>query len=70
MLIASITSLLLGSVAVRAAEAEHAVILIIDGLSYKAPERLAMKNLRALANAGAFCERSYIIVPAHPKSDE
>jgi len=70
MLIASMTTALLGSVAARGAQAEHAVIFIIDGLSYQAPERLAMKNLLALASAGAYCEKSYNIVPAHPKSGE
>ena len=70
MLVASITTALLGSVAARAAQADRAVIFIIDGLSYNAPERLGMKNLRALAKAGACCDRSYNIVPAHPKSGE
>ncbi|HWQ55394.1 MAG TPA: sulfatase-like hydrolase/transferase [Bryobacteraceae bacterium] len=70
MLIASMLSALVGGAIVRAAEASHAVIFIIDGLSYRAPERLAMKNLQALAKAGASCDRSYNIVPAHPRSGE
>ncbi|MCZ2150520.1 MAG: sulfatase-like hydrolase/transferase [Bryobacterales bacterium] len=50
--------------------AEHAIILLIDGLSFKAPERIGMKNFQALAAAGAYWEKSYNIVPAHPKSGE
>ena len=69
ILMASITSAVFGSVTAAAA-ADHAVIFIIDGLSSSAPERLAMKNLQALASTGAFCEKSYNIVPAHPKSGE
>ncbi|HZT30203.1 MAG TPA: sulfatase-like hydrolase/transferase [Bryobacteraceae bacterium] len=49
---------------------EHAVILIIDGLSYKALQRLEMKNLRALAAAGTYYERSYNILPADPREGE
>jgi len=60
----------LGNAVARAADASHTVIFIIDGLSYRAPERLGMKNLQALAKAGARCDRSYNIVPAHPKSGE
>src|ERR1041385_4010065 len=50
--------------------AEHAIILLIDGLSFKAPDRLGMKNLKALAASGTYYEKSYNIVPAHPKSGE
>lgn len=49
---------------------EHAIILLIDGLSFKAPERIGMKNFQALAAEGTYWERSYNIVPAHPKSGE
>jgi hypothetical protein len=49
---------------------EHAIIFIIDGLSYKAMERLDLKNLRALATAGTYCAKSYNILPADPQSGE
>ena len=49
---------------------EHAIIFIIDGLSYKAVERLEMKNLRSLARTGTYYERSYNILPADPRSGE
>ncbi len=48
----------------------HAVIFIIDGLSYKAIERLPLKNLKALIPKGTYYEKSYNIVPAHPKTGE
>ena len=50
--------------------AEHAVIFIIDGLSYKALGRLEMKNFNALAAAGTYYEKSYNILPADPRSGE
>ncbi len=50
--------------------AEHAVILIIDGLSYKAVERLDLKNFRNLIAAGTYYEKSYNILPADPQSGE
>ena len=50
--------------------AEHAVILIIDGLSYKAVDRLDLKNFRKLIAAGTYYEKSYNILPADPQSGE
>ncbi len=49
---------------------EHAIIFIIDGLSYKAIERLDMKNLRNLIVAGTYYTKSYNILPADPRSGE
>lgn len=54
----------------RGPQAEHAVLFIIDGLSYKAPERLPLKNLQALIAGGAYCAKSYNILPAHPTTGE
>lgn len=54
----------------RGPQAEHAVLFIIDGLSYKAPERLSLKNLQALIAGGAYCAKSYNILPAHFTSGE
>lgn len=49
---------------------EHAIIFIIDGLSYKAVDRLNMKNLRSLMAMGTYYEKSYNILPADPKEGE
>ena len=49
---------------------EHAIIFIIDGLSYKAIERLDLKNLRTLIAAGTYYTKSYNILPADPRSGE
>jgi Sulfatase len=49
---------------------EHAIILIIDGLSYKAVERLDLKNLKSLIADGTYYEKSYNILPADPKEGE
>lgn len=58
------------SVAAQGRRPEHAVIFIIDGLSYKALDRLDMKNLKSLIAAGAYYEKSYNILPADPRSGE
>jgi len=52
------------------ARPEHAVIFIIDGLSYKAIDRLPLNNLKALIARGTYYEKSYNIMPAHPKTGE
>jgi Sulfatase len=52
------------------ARPEHSIIFIIDGLSYKAVERLDMKNLRNLIAAGTYYKMSYNILPADPRSGE
>jgi hypothetical protein len=49
---------------------EHAVIFIIDGLSYKAVDRLSLKNFSRLIAAGTYYERSCNILPADPQSGE
>ncbi len=64
----------LGSINLRpqsgGAKPEHAIILIIDGLSYKAVDRLNIKNLRSLIAKGTYYEKSYNILPADPKEGE
>ena len=55
---------------VGGAKPEHAIILIIDGLSYKAVERLDLKNLKSLIAGGTYYEKSYNILPADPKEGE
>jgi hypothetical protein len=54
----------------RGSKPEHAVILIIDGLSYKAVERLSMKNLQSLIASGTYYAKSYNILPADPREGE
>jgi uncharacterized coiled-coil protein SlyX len=52
------------------ARPEHAILLVIDGLSYLAPERVEMPNLKALMARGAYFRESYSVVPQHPHSGE
>lgn len=52
------------------ARAEHAILFVIDGLSYLAPERVDMPNLKALMARGAYFRESYSVVPQHPHSGE
>jgi hypothetical protein len=52
------------------AKPEHAIIFIIDGLSYKAVARLNLQNLQSLIAGGTYYERSYNILPADPREGE
>jgi hypothetical protein len=49
---------------------QHAILLVIDGLSYLAPERVEMPHLKALTARGAYFRESYSVVPQHPHSGE
>src|SRR5688500_5350897 len=49
---------------------QHAILLVIDGLSHLAPERIEMPNLKALMARGAYFRESYSVVPQHPHSGE
>ena len=51
-----------------AAQPKHTVIFIIDGLSYKAVDRLPLENLQELIGRGVYYEKSYNVMPAHPKT--
>jgi hypothetical protein len=44
------------------------VLFIIDGLSYKAPDRLDLPNLRRLMTRGTYFRELYHILPAHPQT--
>jgi hypothetical protein len=52
------------------ARPQHVILLVIDGLSYLAPERVNMPNLKALMARGAYFRESYSVVPQHPHSGE
>jgi hypothetical protein len=52
------------------AQAEHAILVVIDGLSYLAPERVDMPNLKTLMARGAYFRESYSVPPQHPHSGE
>ncbi len=59
-----------GAQPAAAARPRHAILLVIDGLSYLAPERVDMPNLKALMARGAYFRESYSVVPQHPHSGE
>ena len=52
------------------AKAEHAILVVIDGFSYLAPERINMPNLKAIMARGAYFRESYSVPPQHPHSGE
>lgn len=53
---------------VAEAAPRRAVLFIIDGLHWQAPERLGMKTFLELAGTGARVDRVEGILPAHPKT--
>ncbi len=54
--------------AAQAAPPEHAVIWVIDGFSFHAPERVQMKNLQALMASGVYYRQNYTVMPADPSN--
>ena len=46
----------------------HVILFVIDGLSYKAWDRLSIPVLRRLANEGAVVEKDYLPPAAHPRT--
>ena len=66
-LLAVAAGLLLAAV-LEAAKPEHAVIFTIDGLSYKAVEKLPLRNIEELIGKGVYYSKSYNVMPAHPKT--
>ena len=51
-----------------ASKPEHAILFVIDGLSYKAWDKLSVPTLRKLAREGALVEKDYLPPPAHPRT--
>jgi hypothetical protein len=45
---------------------ERVVVFLIDGLHWKAPDKLNMPVFRDLINKGTYIQKSYMIVPHHP----
>ncbi len=48
--------------------AEHAVLLVIDGLSYKVWDRMDLPVLEKMIESGALVEKTYLPPAAHPAS--
>ena len=47
---------------------EHAILFVIDGLSYKVWDKLSIPTLRKLAGEGVLVEKDYLPPPAHPQT--
>jgi hypothetical protein len=45
---------------------EHAIIFVIDGLSYKVWDRIELPTLKKMAEIGALVEKNYLPPAAHP----
>jgi len=50
----------------QAAPPEHAILWVIDGISFKAPERIQLKNLQALMASGVYYRQNYTVQTADP----
>lgn len=48
------------------AQADIAILFIIDGISWKAPQKLNLPNLESMMSEGVCVEKSYTVVPYHP----
>jgi len=48
------------------AEPEHAVLFVIDGLSYKVWEKMELPTLEKMVRTGALVEKNYLPPAAHP----
>ncbi len=47
---------------------DHAILFVIDGLSYKVWDKLSIPTLRKLAREGVLVEKDYLPPPAHPQT--
>ena len=45
----------------------RAVLFVIDGLHWDAPRRLELKNIQALIPQGAYCEKTWLLLPYDPQ---
>ena len=52
------------------ARPHRAILVIIDGLHFQAPERLDLQNFRALAQQGAYVPKACLLMPYHPLSGD
>lgn len=50
----------------QAAPPEHAIIWVVDGISSQAPERVNLKNLKALMAEGVYYRNNYTVQTADP----
>jgi hypothetical protein len=52
----------------QAASAEMAIIWVVDGISYQAPERVRLKNLQSLMAQGVYYRQNYTVQTADPSN--
>jgi hypothetical protein len=69
-LILPLLAILLSTLAAHAEGPARAILFIIDGLHWQAPERLALPHVGALIQDGVWVERSALIMPHHPVTGE
>lgn len=51
-----------------AAQPEHAILWVVDGISFKAPEQMNLPNLRSLMASGVYYRTAYTVLTADPSS--
>lgn len=52
----------------KAAPPEMAILWVVDGISYQAPERVQLKNLQALMAQGVYYRQNYTVQTADPSN--
>lgn len=52
----------------KAAPPEIAILWVVDGISYQAPERVQLKNLQALMAQGVYYRQNYTVQTADPSN--
>lgn len=52
----------------NAAAPRRAVLFIVDGLHWEAPDRLGLANFRRLCDEGTRVTKAYLVAPAHPRT--
>ena len=63
---AAVAILVSTALVAQAAPPEHAIIWVIDGFSSLAPERVNLKNLKAVMNEGVYYKQTYTVQTADP----
>ncbi len=54
------------STALAAERPARAILFLIDGVHWQAPQRLNLTNMQALAKQGCYFKRAYCLAPDHP----
>lgn len=63
----AVAMIIIGS---RTYSSTQVILFTIDGLHWKAPEKLHMPAFSSFVTQGIYVKKSYVIIPHHPTVDE